>query len=60
MKRHWRRPELVVLVRSQPEELVLVGCKSSLITEGPEVQDNRCFYHPDYPCGPWCSDYNAS
>ena len=26
-KRAWRRPELVVLVRSGPEEAVLVACK---------------------------------
>ncbi len=26
-KKAWRRPELVVLVRSRPEEAVLAGCK---------------------------------
>jgi hypothetical protein len=27
-KRPWQKPELVVLVRSQPEEAVLTGCKN--------------------------------
>jgi hypothetical protein len=26
-KKVWQRPELVVLVRSRPEEAVLAGCK---------------------------------
>ena len=26
-KKAWQRPELVVLVRSRPEEAVLAGCK---------------------------------
>jgi hypothetical protein len=28
-KRPWQKPELIVLVRSKPEEAVLSGCKSS-------------------------------
>lgn len=28
-KRDWRKPELTVLVRNNPEEVVLYGCKSS-------------------------------
>jgi hypothetical protein len=27
-KRPWQKPELIVLVRSQPEEAVLTGCKN--------------------------------
>jgi hypothetical protein len=27
MKKQWHRPELVVLVRHQPQEVVLQGCK---------------------------------
>ncbi len=33
-KRPWQRPELVVLVRSRPEETVLAACKGAL-TGGP-------------------------
>ena len=28
-KRTWQRPELVVLVRSRPEEAVLTACKTT-------------------------------
>lgn len=29
-KKPWNRPELIVLVRSNPEEMVLLACKSVL------------------------------
>ncbi len=32
----WQKPELVVLVRSRPEEAVLKGCKTSG-RDGPDV-----------------------
>ncbi len=28
MKKTWRKPELVVLVRNRPEEAILVDCKN--------------------------------
>ncbi len=27
MKREWYKPQLVIIVRNKPEELVLLGCK---------------------------------
>jgi hypothetical protein len=27
-KKRWHRPELIVLVRSNPEEMVLINCKT--------------------------------
>jgi len=30
VKKEWKTPELIVLVRSKPEEAVLGACKSSL------------------------------
>ena len=33
-KRPWSRPELIVLVRGNPEEAVLVGCKTSTTVTG--------------------------
>jgi hypothetical protein len=35
-KKPWQTPELIVLVRSRPEESVLVNCKISGYGSGPE------------------------
>jgi hypothetical protein len=29
-KKSWQKPELIVLVRSKPQEAVLTGCKGTL------------------------------
>jgi len=34
-KSAWQRPELIVLVRSRPEEAVLAGCKIPSANSGP-------------------------
>ena len=42
-RKEWQKPELIVLVRSRPEEAVLVGCKATGVV--PVVNnwdDNRC------------------
>jgi hypothetical protein len=33
-KKPWSRPELIVLVRSNPEEAVLAGCKTATTVTG--------------------------
>jgi hypothetical protein len=35
-KQTWRRPELVVLVRSRPEEAVLTACKGNAGVNTPD------------------------
>jgi hypothetical protein len=43
MKKIWKKPELVVLVRSRPEESVLEHCKSGA-TAGPYTEHaSVCF-----------------
>jgi len=44
MKETWEKPELVVLVRSKPEERVLYQCKAGVYA-GPGTTDKRCQYH---------------
>ena len=42
MKKQWQKPQLVVLLRSKPEEAVLTACKSWLASQGPANQFNVC------------------
>jgi hypothetical protein len=44
-KQVWQRPELVVLVRSRPEEAVLAGCKY-LGVGGPGRPSVQACTHP--------------
>jgi hypothetical protein len=37
MKKSWTTPELIVVVRSTPEENVLAGCKHPNIHSGPNT-----------------------
>ena len=37
MKKKWQKPELVVLVRSTPEENVLQACKMAWVIAGPVI-----------------------
>ena len=39
-RRAWSRPELIAIVRSTPEEAVLVGCKSA--AAGPTAAVGNC------------------
>jgi hypothetical protein len=41
VKRPWGRPELVVLVRSRPEESVLTACKGAGVV-GPTDPGMKC------------------
>jgi len=38
----WKTPELIVLVRSRPEEAVLTGCKISGSTTQPQSTESGC------------------
>jgi hypothetical protein len=49
MKKTWQKPELVVLVRNKPEEVVLQDCKYNFLT-GPDNEDNMCGYAPVGEC----------
>jgi hypothetical protein len=41
-KRPWQKPELIVLVRSRPEEAVLANCKFDTTHGGPDVSFGAC------------------
>jgi hypothetical protein len=42
-KKAWSEPELIVLVRSKPEEAVLAGCKNAAGGgQGPAGTNNKC------------------
>ena len=41
MKKQWERPELIVLTKSEPEEMVLQGCKAPGFT-GPDAITGSC------------------
>ena len=54
-KNDWRKPELIVLVRSKPEEAVLVGCKSLKVGfTGASSKNNMCI-QGSLPCATICS-----
>lgn len=52
----WVKPELIILVRSKPEEAVLTGCKTAETGNAQGVILNYCF---GVLCAP-CSDPFAS
>ncbi len=57
-KKEWVTPELIVLMRSKPEEAVLVACKGAL-SDGPGFQFvSGCGLLDDF-C-PDCSAYLAT
>jgi len=50
-KKEWKTPELIVLVRSKPEEAVLAACKTpSGYTPGPNTTIKKCSDVPDPAC----------
>lgn len=42
MKKTWQAPQLIVLVRSEPEEMVLANCKSESVTLSPTYWYSYC------------------
>ena len=54
-KKQWQKPELIVLVRSKPEELVLVFCKVENVTGGEGLTLGDCTTGwPGCGCGGPC------
>jgi hypothetical protein len=56
-KKMWDRPELTVLVRSQPEEAVLGACKSATVSSATGPSKKVCS-DPQMPAG--CFNLNPS
>ena len=50
MKKTWETPKLIALVRNNPQEAVLSGCKYMAYVTGPANMDNVCLLNP-YPGG---------
>ena len=42
-KKEWVTPELIVLVRSKPEEMVLAACKKAVASTGPITGKSACY-----------------
>ncbi len=55
-KKEWTKPELIVLVRSKPEEAVLGLCKWH-DSNGPAAEKDRC---KSKACYPGCSESGNS
>jgi hypothetical protein len=55
----WIEPELIVLVRSRPEELVLGFCKITPGGGGAGNEDNRCD-SSNWPCEGNCAVEGSS
>jgi len=52
-RRAWSSPELIVLVRSGPEEAVLLSCKTMAPAKGPGGAQDSCSlaFKCEQPCG---------
>lgn len=48
-KKEWKTPELIVLVRSNPEEAVLAACKSGT-DKGAGTKNKGCYITPVSAC----------
>ena len=43
MGKRWEKPNLIVLYRGRPEEVLIVaGCKSPIFGAGPAGMNNKC------------------
>lgn len=43
LKKHWHKPNVIVLVRSNSEEKILVNCKTDVVAGGgPSTTDKEC------------------
>lgn len=52
MKKDWKKPELTVLLRTRPQEVLANDCKTTS-GGGPATQFNNCNYEDDQG-GPSC------
>jgi hypothetical protein len=50
MKKSWEKPQLVVLVRSQPEESLTSGCKGDANPTGPNAFFTVCMAGSSFIC----------
>lgn len=51
VQKRWKRPQLTVLVRNQPQEQILSACKGSGIGSGPvAVADTNCRAYSTMEC----------
>jgi len=46
-KKPWQKPELIVLVRSKPEEAVLKFCKREIESLGYDILKAGCYYETE-------------
>jgi hypothetical protein len=53
-KKTWVKPELIILLRSKPEEAVLWTCKDN-VRLGLGSQNSGCYTIVDTPCDFQCS-----
>jgi hypothetical protein len=58
-KKAWVEPELIVLVRSKPEEAVLGACKVG-VEGGPASALSACLTSGVYPCNNRCDQPDGS
>ena len=59
-KKVWQKPTLIVLVRSKPEETVLVACKDCHIYAGPVTHHVACMQWGGLPRPPCDSCYTLT
>jgi hypothetical protein len=59
-RRAWSKPELIVIVRSGPEEAVLGACKHAAGAATAKGSQNDCFSPPDITCGSPCESIVGS
>ena len=59
-KKLWAKPQLVVLVRSKPEEVVLVSCKGAYPNQTSAGGPGSEFFSCSYKCNFGCETGGAS
>jgi len=60
MKKQWKKPELLVLVRTRPEEAVLSSCKDGKAGSDVVASDAGCLVYDGAICGSACASPTAS
>lgn len=50
MKKKWRKPQLIVLLKGHPEESVLRSCKTFSGITGPQNDYNGCYKGRRFGC----------
>ena len=61
-KKVWKRPEMTVLVRSKPEEAVLIACKAGTFTTSidPNTSFSGCYFDVPVAGCQICTDIVSS